>query len=182
MSSVATGLHAAMLLARGKPEGLLYLDTDMDGAARSFRAALICLPAFAALRLLDWAELGPPDDVTRTVLLELLSYAIGWAGYAIASRYVATALGRAARWPRFIAAWNWCNVAQYALLLAAQVPLLLDAPAWMAQVVWIVAVCWAIWLQWFAARLTLDVPRLQAAGMVALDLGIGFLLTGLSGV
>jgi hypothetical protein len=179
--SVATGLHAAMLLARGRPEGLRYLDPGEDGAAPSFVAALVCLPAFAALRLLDWSEVGAPADFTHAALLELLSYAIGWAGYAIAAHAVLAATGRLARWPRFIAAWNWCNVAQYALLLAAQVPLLLDAPAWISEIVWIVSICWAIWLQWFAARLTLDVGRLVAAGFVALDLAIGVLLGALVG-
>jgi hypothetical protein len=39
---------------------------------------------------------------------------------------------------------------------------------------------WALWLEWFAFRLTLGVGGLVAAGLVALDVAIGILLAGLA--
>jgi hypothetical protein len=51
-ASVTSGLHGALLLARGRADGLRYVEDDMAGAARSFWAAAICIPAFLCLRLL----------------------------------------------------------------------------------------------------------------------------------
>ena len=60
IGGVATGLQAALLLARGKPDGLTLLASDAEPAlataARSFWAAALCLPAFVCLQLIDLAQ------------------------------------------------------------------------------------------------------------------------------
>jgi hypothetical protein len=174
--SIASGMQAALLLARGRPEGLRYAETDLGGAARSFWAMALALPAFICLRLTDMSgERVPAHDFA----LDLLSYLIGWIGFALLSRPVVDSMGRASRWPRFIVVWNWCNVVQYLLLVIAAVPGLLGAPEFLQQVVALVAVGWALWLEWFAIRLALDVTTLPALGLVALDVAIGLALTAL---
>src|SRR5258707_1276077 len=64
LGGVATGLQAALLLARGRPAGVGLLATEdepaLATAARSFWAAALCLPAFICLRLLDLAQEAPP--------------------------------------------------------------------------------------------------------------------------
>lgn len=180
-SAVVSGLQAALLLARGRPEGVRHLDNDMGVAARSFWAAGIALPAFLCLHLLDWAAGGAPLNPAHAWAVDLLFYVIGWAGYAVLSRPLAAALGRAAYWPRFIAAWNWCNVVQYLLLVLAGIPVLLGAPAWIDQTAGLVALGWALWIEWFAVRVALDVSGVAAFGMVALDIGIGLVLSAATG-
>jgi hypothetical protein len=180
-NAVVNGLQGALLLARGRPEGLGWVEDDLAGAARSFLAAPLCLPAFLCLRLIDWSSGGMPARPTHALALDLLSYIIGWAGFAVLSRTMAVALGRETRWPRFIAAWNWCNAVQYLLLTAAALPVLLGASAWFAQAAELIALGWALWIEWFAAKVALDVPGLQAGGMVALDLGLGLLLAAAVG-
>jgi len=179
--AVSSGLQAALLLARGRVDGLRLVENDLAGAARSFWAVAVCLPAFICLRLLDWTESGLPASPAHDFIADLLFYAIGWAGYALLSRPVVELLGRGASWPRYIAAWNWCNVIQYFLLVAAGLPELLGAPDWLSQAAQLVALGWALWLEWFAARAALEIPRLPAAGLVALDLALGLLLAGLNG-
>ena len=180
-TSLGSGLHAALLLARGRPDGLRFIEPDMAGAARSFWAAVVCLPAFVCLRLLAWTESGLPPHPARAFGIDVLSYIIGWAGYAVLSRPVVNALGRGWRWPRYIATWNWCNVVQYLLLVVAGLPGLLGAPEWLDQTCQLIALGWALWLEWFAARLALEIPSLPAAGLVALDVGLGLLLVALAG-
>ena len=80
--SVANGVHGALLLARGKVDGLRYVEADMAGAARSFSAMAICLPAFICLRLLAWTESGLPPNPAHSFALDLISFAIGWCGFA----------------------------------------------------------------------------------------------------
>jgi hypothetical protein len=174
--SIASGMHAAFLLARGRPEGLHYADSDLAGATRSFWAIAVALPAFICLRLLSGnGGVVPAHDFA----LDLLSYVIGWIGFALLSRPVVEAMGAAPHWPRFIVVWNWCNVVQYLLLVVASVPGLLGAPGLVQQAVSLVAIGWALWLEWFAIKLALESSTLAALGLLGLDLSIGLALTAL---
>jgi hypothetical protein len=174
--SISSGMHAALLLARGRPEGLRHADSDVAGAARSFWAIAVALPAFICLRLLGGSGGAVP---AHDFALDLLSYIIGWIGFALLSRPVVEAMGAAAHWPRFIVLWNWCNVVQYLLLVLASVPGLLGAPGLLQETVSVVAIGWALWLEWYAIKLALEVSTLAALGLLGLDLSIGLALTAL---
>jgi hypothetical protein len=178
--TVSAGLHGALLLARGRADGLLLVATDAQGARRSFIAAAICLPAFVCLRLLGWVQDHAPPHAEHAFALDLLGYAIGWAGFALISLPIARLLGRAHRWPLFVSAWNWCNVVQYLLLVAAGIPALLGAPGVVDQTAQLIALGWALWLEYYATRLALDVSRVAAIGLVVLDIAIGLFLSALS--
>ncbi len=178
---MASALSGAWLLAQGRAEGLARVGPEPRDAQRSFWAAALCLPAFLFLRLLDWAwQGGVPAHAGHAMALELMAYVTGWAGFALASRPLVAAMGRLPRWPLFIAVWNWCNVVQYLLLVAAALPRLLGAPEWIDETLGLVAVGWAIWLEWFAIRVALATGRMQAAALVALDLGIGLALSAVT--
>jgi hypothetical protein len=97
----------------------------------------------------------------------------------VLSHRLVGAMGLAERWPRCIALWNWCNVIQYMLLVVFSIPGLLGAPALLDQVAQLVGLGWALWLEWFAFRLTLGIAALPAVGLVALDVAIGVLLAGI---
>jgi hypothetical protein len=179
-NSVSSGLQGALLLARGRADGLRYVEDDMAGAARSFWAAAICLPAFICLRLLAWTSEGLPPHAAHEFALDLLTYGIGWCGFAVLSRRLVGAMGLAARWPRCIALWNWCNVVQYLLLVVFSIPGLLGAPALLDQAAQLFGLGWALWLEWFAFRLTLGIGIIPAIGLVAVDVAIGVLLAAVS--
>jgi hypothetical protein len=178
IAALGAGLQAAMLLAQGRPEGLRYVEPGLAGARRSFWAAAICLPIFAALRVADWTAAAMPGHLG---VADVLGYVVGWAAYALLTRPVVAWLGRTQHWPRFVTAWNWCNVVQYVLLLAAAVPGWLGAPEWTRQAAALIAIGWAIWLEWYAARLTLEVGPFAAAALTALDLLLGIVLTSVTG-
>ncbi|UFN50534.1 hypothetical protein LPC08_07930 [Roseomonas sp. OT10] len=170
---VVAGLHGAFLLARGQVRGLAFMQLSPEGTVRSFWAALICLPAFLGLRLLGEAGESTPDSL-QAVLAELLGYVITWAGFALASLGMAVRLGRAALWPRFIAAWNWANVVQYLVLSV----LLLFSGEILGPVAGLLAVGYALWLEGFVTRTALQIGWGTAAGFVAFDLAISLLVTG----
>lgn len=177
MIPIADGLAAAFLLARGRIDGLQRLipapAAALDAARRSFWAIVVALPGFLALHLMDWAVEGRPPRAGRLLSEDLAGYVIGWLGFAVLSHALMRNVGRAALWPGFIAAWNWCSVVQYLLLVLASLPPLLGAPDWLAQVAWLVATFWALWLEYFAARVTLALTRFQGWCIVALDLALG---------
>jgi len=105
----------------------------------------------------------------------------GWVGFALLSHRLAGVLGRAPLWPRFIAVWNWCNVVQYLMLVVAGLPALLGLPELLAQTVWLVAMGWALWLEWYATRLALAIPGRSAMALVALDFALGVFLLAITG-
>lgn len=176
VTSVLSGLHGALLLARGRADGVRHVGDDMGAAVRSFWAALLCAPIFIGVLLLTWMQSGRPTDPAHAVALELLSFVISWAGYAVLSRPLVASFGRERRWPRFIAIWNWCNVVQYALLLVASVPGAAGAPFWLSDTMQLVGQGWALWLEWFAIGLALEVSGVQAAVVMAPDVLLGLLL------
>jgi hypothetical protein len=179
---IEAGLRGALLLARGRPDGLLLIDTSLAGAARSFWAAAVCLPGFLALRLLAWAETGGPGSgVGHGLAAELLGYACSWAGFALAALPLAEATGRRAEWPQFIAAWNWANVVQYLVLLALTVPAALGLPPLLAHGLGLAALGYALWLEWFVAKTALRVSSGRATAFVVLDLVLGIFIGGLVG-
>ena len=123
----------------------------MAGAARSFWAmrdlpAGVRLPATAGLD-----DGGMPPHAAHVFALDLLSYGIGWCGFAVLSHRLVGAMGLGERWPRCIALWNWCNVVQYLLLVVFSIPGLLGAPALLDQAAQLVGLGWALWLEWFAS-------------------------------
>lgn len=185
-AAVANGLSGAVLLARGRADGLARVQRDAAdpgaGMVRSFWAAAIAAPALLSMRLIDWTTGAMPASPGHALALELLVFVAGWAGYAVVSHIVVARLGRARRWPAYIAAWNWCNVVQYMLLLVASLPVLLHAPAPVAEATELIGMGWALWLEWFVTRLALNLPGLAAAGLVVLDLSIGLLLASAAGI
>ena len=179
-TSVVSGLQGALLLARGRSDGVRYVEDDIAGAARSFWAAAICLPAFVCLRLLAWTSEGMPAHPAHVFALDLVTFGVGWCAFAVLSHRLVGAMGLGARWPRFIALWNWCNVVQYMLLVVFSIPGLLGAPAPLDQVSQLFGLGWALWLEWFAFRLTLGIGIIPAAGLVGVDVSLGVLLAAVS--
>jgi hypothetical protein len=156
------------------------MEDTPDGAWRSFSAALVCLPAFLAIRFFAWASLGAPaGGLGRALTAEVIGYAIAWVAFALVSLGLAGSWGRLGHWPRFIAAWNWTNVVQYLVLLALTLPGALGLPEGAVQVLTLAGLAYAVWLEWFVARHALGVDGLRAGALVGVDLALGLFLSGL---
>jgi hypothetical protein len=162
------------MLARGRAAGLAAFENTLPVAAYSFRAAAICLPIFMFFK----DQTSTPDDVVLTIFVDLLLFAASWAGFALASLSLAKALGVGDYWPRFIAAWNWSAVVQYLALVALSLPGLLLGKGSLLDLGGLLALLFALWMEWFIARHALRLSPLGAAGFVALDLGIAVFLGG----
>jgi hypothetical protein len=178
--AVTSGLHAAVLFARGRSDGLRYVEADMAGAARSFWAMAVCLPAIICLRLMTWVQYGVPPGAGHAVSLDIMGYVVGWLAFALVSFRLAPLFGCGSRWPRFIAAWNWCNVIENLLLVVGGIPGLLGVPPIFDEAAQIFAIGWALWIEWFATKQALGSGAWVAALLVVLDQFIGLLLAGLN--
>lgn len=176
--AIAAGLKGAFLLARARPWGLLLFESSPSGAARSFVSMLFCLPAYLVLQRLDSGGAAPADPV-RALAATLIGFAVAWLGFAAMSYSLAAALGRTHHWPRFLSAWNWANVVQYAAMVALVVPAsVLGLPDPAAQALSLLALGYALWVEWYVTRLALAVPGLAAAAFVMVDMAIGLMVSG----
>ena len=171
---MARALAGAFMLARGRVAGLAAFENTLPVAAYSFRAAAICLPIFMFFK----DQTSTPDDVVLTLFVDLLLFAASWAGFALTSLSLAKALGVADYWPRFIAAWNWSAVVQYLALAVLSLPGLLLGRGGLLDLGGLLALFFAVWMEWFVARHALRLSPLGAAGFVGLDLGIAVFLGG----
>jgi hypothetical protein len=168
------GLRGALLLARGRAEGIMLMPISAEGAARSFWAAALCLPIFLILRLV----LSGQPLSGRAMTAELCGFVTGWAGYALATLPMTLAAGRGPLWPRFLATWNWISLVQYGLILVLGLMSEAGLPSWLGQTVELAGLGYALWLQWFGTGLALQVGGGRALGFVLLDLMLGMVLSG----
>ena len=179
--STADGVAAALLLARGRVAALGLLPNTEAVAWHSFRAAIICLPAFIAVRLVAFGDrAAPPNGLLVAMAGEVAGYVIAWVGFALLSRVLAGQAQRAEAWPRFIAAWNWSSAVQYVLLILLSVPPLLGVPAWLSNGLGLAAFGYLVWLEWFVAKHALGVAGATAAMFVLLDFAMGLFIGGVT--
>ncbi len=177
-SSVSSGLHAAFLLARGRSEGMRYVQADVDGVHCSFWALAVSAPAIVCLQLIVWVQETVPTNASHVLALDMMSYVVGWLGFVVLSFYVVPVFNLGTHWGRFVVAWNWCNVVENMLLVVGCVPGLLHAPPAIDEASQIITTGWALWIEWYAIRLALSASGLAAAALVILDQLIGLLLAG----
>ncbi len=66
VSTVASGLYAALRLAGGRPDGVLQVLGDPATITGRFWAIGLCLPSVVGRLLMSWAVTGVPGDVWHT--------------------------------------------------------------------------------------------------------------------
>jgi hypothetical protein len=183
MSSVSTvtlGLNAALRLARGRADGVVLVPGDRKTIVRSFWSIALCLPTVICRLLMSWADTGVPTDAAHLMAREVIVFVVGWLVFVEVTHRMAPMIGRAERWGRFIAVWNWCNVIEGVLVILGGVPGMLGAPAIVDQACVLITIGWALWLEWYATRLAFGVTPLAAVGLVLLDQSIGIMLASLA--
>ena len=177
MNPVITGLRAALLLAHGRAEGVRLVANDRTAVIQSFWAIPLCLPALICLRLLDLdhAALLALTPLKFGVLLgrNLAQFTVAWLLFMVISHALLDFLKKQPDWPRFIAIWAWCSVIENTLAALGSLPGPLGLPAIVSQVCVLVSIGWALWLEYYAIRLTLGGGALTAVGLLVIDMIIG---------
>jgi hypothetical protein len=168
---IVTGGRGIASLTFGQAAGVRAFTNDVGMTRRSFVAALLSLPIFVMFHVLDWLAGVGPIEPPHVIVLDLLTFPISWAGFALISIPLVRVLGAEPQWPRYISAWNWSNLAQYVLLFLTSVPAVLHVPAIASETCGLVGYGWALWLEWFVTRLVLNLSPTAAALLVAADVG-----------
>jgi hypothetical protein len=180
VSAVSSGLQAALRLAWGRPDGVVLVPGDRETVVRSFWSIALCVPTVIFRLLMSWAVSGVPEDALHAAGREVIVFVLGWLVFVEVTHRLAPVIGRAERWGRFIAVWNWCNVIEGMLVVIGGIPGTFGAPAIVDQACTLITIGWALWLEWYATKLTFGVSGLIAAWLVLLDQMIGIFLASLA--
>jgi len=152
------------LLARGRAEGL----AQFGDTRQAFLASLFPLVAFPLLGAVLVSLRGEMPSLTDLLATLCALLAPPVLSFSLARRW-----GRAAQWPRFATAFNWCQWAIPAialvLLLAVSLLIALGVPDEAAGHLWVLGVAgYGVWLHWFLARRALDLTAARAVLLVVL--------------
>lgn len=180
LSAVPPGLHAALRLAWGRPDGVTLVAGDRRTIERSFWSIAVCLPLVLGRMLMGWASTGVPADALHATAREAIVFILGWLLFVEVTHRLAPLLGRAEGWGRFIVVWNWCNAIESVLVLVGGIPGTLGVTGMLDQACELITIGWALWLEWYATRLAFGVGPLAATGLVLLDQFIGIFLASLA--
>jgi hypothetical protein len=180
IAAVTLGINVALRLARGRSDDIPLVPGDRITVIWSFWAILICVPSVICRLLMSWAEVGIPDHAAHLAARELIVFVLGWLVFLDISFRLAPFIGRADRWGRFVTLWSWCNVIEGVFIVSGGVPGLLGAPSIVDETCELIMVGWALWLEWSAIRLALDVTVATAVCLVILDQAIGITLDSIA--
>lgn len=180
VSAVTLGLNAALRLARGQADGAILVQGDRRTIVRSFWSIALCLPTVLGRLLMSWSTSGLPVDAVYLAAREVTVFVVGWLVFVEITHRLAPVIGRAERWGRYIAVWNWCNVVEGILVILGGIPGTFGAPPVVDEACGLITIGWALWLEWYATRLALAVGPLVAVGLVLIDQSIGILLASLA--
>jgi hypothetical protein len=176
IGSVAAGMRGALMLARGRPEGVQLVGTDRTAAIRAFWAIPLCLPPVVCMRLLEWAQSRIPANAPLALGRYLLLFLVGWLSFVVISHHLARLLQREAQWPQFIAIWSYCSVIENTMVAIGSLPSALGVPPLVDEFCQLATIGWAFWLEWYAIKLSLRVAALTAVVLLTVDTGIGVLM------
>jgi hypothetical protein len=158
-------------------QALAQLNISVAGFWRSFFAAIVALPIFAFALIPQYLRAADPGWF---VAVEAVHYAAAWAAFPLVMIPVARFLRLTPRYIPYIIAVNWTSVLQLVLFLPLNVLALFgslegDGGAFLFTL----ALTLSCIYRYFIARVALETTLGTALALVALDVVLGLLLTGI---
>lgn len=172
-------------LAHFDADGMHNLDLTSSGYWRSFQAAIIGLPFFFLLSVLEkhlrglaWEIISPgqPIDFHNYFLLQTLDYFAIWPTFALVMIPFCRLLKVDAHYATLVISYNWARVFAIAVLIP---PYMLLAAVGLSSLVagflTLVVSIFVLVFQWFVIKTAIGGARLPAVAIVITDI----LLTGI---
>jgi hypothetical protein len=176
-AELSAGVYGAWRLAHLDSKGHTYFDRSIEGFWKSFWAAAVVLPGYIILLALQLSETEVTASAGRLVIVEAISYIIGWTAFPLAVFYIAPVIDRQEQYLGYIVAHNWAEVVQIGLLLPVTIVAALGI---LPSAITLFAMLAILYYEWFIAKTALAVDGLVAFGIVVLNLMIGITLTAVT--
>lgn len=174
-------LYGATRLARFDVGGTAYFNNTAVGFWRSFCAALIVGPFYAAFLGVLYAAAETPPPLARFAAVHLIAYVIAWVIYPVVMGGLTKMLDRENRYVAYIVAYNWTTGLQNMVLLASAFLAVSGVlPGDMGRVLNLVVLGYVLAFAWFIARRVLEISAAAAGGLVILDFFLGQFLRSIA--
>lgn len=173
LREVALALFGVWRLAHLDKNGLQYLDDSIAGFWNSFYAAIIVLPGFVILQLLELAfrqEAVVVESWPRVLAVWSIAYVLQWTLFPIATAYITAEIDRRDEYLRFIVALNWASVIQVTVAVPAVTLQVVMGPNSAGVFFFILISLALLFYSWFISKTALNVSGAVAAGLVVLNL------------
>jgi hypothetical protein len=180
---VGAALYGAWRLMRFDAGGMAWFDVSITGFWRSFFAAVLVAPGFAVLLVFNLAGRGgEPVGLGKAIVVWTVAYAVIWAAFPIAAILITRLLRLGGRYIPLIIAYNWANVPQVVVNVAAT---LISAgagggepgePGGAGNLFALAAFIYLRVYLWFVIRAALETTALTAAAIVLFDFLIGAII------
>ena len=170
LAEIGHAAYGAWRLALFDPGGMRYFDTSLEGFWRSFRVAVLAAPFNALLIHFELADVSVQGGLFRILAGETIAYVISWTAFPLVMFYLSGSIDRRSQYPGFVVAYNWATLIQLAIILPPAFIYWLDVlPHPLAAILVTAANITLLVYEWFIVRTALNLSRLAAAGIVALD-------------
>ena len=170
---VARSIHGAIRLATFDRRGFEFFDDSDERFWLSFWAAAFVAPFHLFFTLLGVPSEGPKSFLHFFVVVALL-YAIRWTLWPLVMVSVTRGAGRFDRYNRYMMAYNWAQFVGAVFLVSMIFLANLLFPPGLVPYVFYAGVAAVLAYEWFIARNALEISKLQATLIIALNLALAF--------
>lgn len=170
LRDVSNGMYGAWRLARLDPAAMAWFDRSHNAVWRSFWAAAIAYPGLILVVMLRLdAEQWTAAEALRILLVESIGYVASWAAFLLVILPFCHWLERDEQSLDFVIAYNWSQVLQTALSIAALLAVK-ALPEPLAGLIALAIVLAQLGYEWFIARTALEAGGVAATVVVLIDL------------
>lgn len=174
-------IFGAYRLAQFDRRAVQFFDGSREAAIRSFWVAAILLPLWALNLLLLWTSVDGPVSSFRLLAVKSLFYVVSWTAFPVLVALVSVALNQGHRFALFVAAYNWSQLIQAAILIPVMVLAYTGAvPDGVLRMLIFGYYIFVLVYQVFVIRTTLTVGWGEAAGLGVLDIALSFMMQSIS--
>lgn len=174
-------IHGGFRLFFLKRDALILFGDQPSDFWKSFWCAALLLP----LHIWLFSDIVVPEGATPPGPFqhwggELIGYVIQWVYWPLIVGHAVVAMKREDRFVPYVVAYNWAQAAPTILVC---IPLIVDRIVPLGPVVELVGfglLIWSVVFRIFLARVALAASRGMAAGLVAADFIIGFVVLELT--
>lgn len=165
-------LYGVWRLARLDPSGLSYLEETEEAFWKSFFAAVICVPFYVVLVVVQLGQVELGAGAVKIFAVETINYVISWVAFPLVAWHLSQMLNRQENYIRYIVAFNWAKVIQFLIFL----PFVLAGAAGLfgdlRGLITLGATVLILAYIWYITKHGLGVDGGPAAGLVIIDLFI----------
>lgn len=181
IAETASSLDGLRRLVRLDADAIRCFNATAEGFWNSFIVAFITLPLYLLQSVVHYVAADLETHWLRFLLMETLTFALGWLAFPVLMIHVTQALDVFDRFLAYFVTYHWFQL----LVAAALLPLsVLQAagllPDGLAALLFLMLVSAFLMYGWFIAHKALGVTMLTAAGIVILDLVLSLIINGLA--